>query len=87
MYGGMRGMKGLVTETSVLDPDEGIRFRGYSIPECQRLLPKVSGGNEPLPEALFWLLCTGEIPTQQQIDNLSRVSLTLVLLYIIIYIN
>ncbi|KAL6082501.1 hypothetical protein STEG23_002750, partial [Scotinomys teguina] len=26
MYGVMRGMKGLVYETSVLDPDEGIRF-------------------------------------------------------------
>ena len=25
MYGGMRGMKGLVTETSVLDPEE-VRF-------------------------------------------------------------
>ena len=41
MYGGMRSMKGLVTETSVLDADEGIRFRGYTIPECQELLPKV----------------------------------------------
>ena len=41
LYGGMRGMKGLVTETSVLDADEGIRFRGYTIPECQELLPKV----------------------------------------------
>ncbi|EDS31880.1 citrate synthase [Culex quinquefasciatus] len=40
MYGGMRGIKGLVCETSVLDPDEGIRFRGLSIPECQKVLPK-----------------------------------------------
>ena len=50
MYGGMRGIRGLVTETSVLDPDEGIRFRGYTIPECQELLPKAPGGEEPLPE-------------------------------------
>ena len=50
MYGGMRGIHGLVTETSVLDPDEGIRFRGYTIPECQELLPKAPGGEEPLPE-------------------------------------
>ena len=49
-------MKGLVTETSVLDADEGIRFRGYTIPECQELLPKAPGGQEPLPEGLFWLL-------------------------------
>ncbi|XP_058021910.1 citrate synthase, mitochondrial [Ahaetulla prasina] len=72
VYGGMRGMKGLIYETSVLDPDEGIRFRGYSIPECQKLLPKAPGGAEPLPEGLFWLLVTGEIPTQEQVTWVSR---------------
>jgi len=71
MYGGMRGMKGLVTETSVLDADEGIRFRGYTIPECQELLPKGPGGQEPLPEGLFWLLMTGDIPTEEQVKGLS----------------
>merc|ERR1712186_121051 len=71
MYGGMRGMKGLVTETSVLDADEGIRFRGYTIPECQELLPKAPGGTEPLPEGLFWLLLTGEVPTEEQVRGLS----------------
>ena len=39
----MRGILGLVTETSVLDPEEGIRFRGYSIPECQDKLPRAEG--------------------------------------------
>merc|ERR1712001_121330 len=72
MYGGMRGMKGLVTETSVLDPEEGIRFRGYTIPECQELLPKAAGGEEPLPEGLFWLLVTGEIPSEEQVRSLSK---------------
>ncbi len=72
MYGGMRGMKGLVTETSVLDPDEGIRFRGFSIPECQQKLPTAPGGEEPLPEGLFWLLLTGEIPTEAQVRGLSK---------------
>jgi len=72
MYGGMRGMKGLVTETSVLDADEGIRFRGYTIPECQDLLPRAPGGGEPLPEGLFWLLVTGEIPTEAQVKSLSE---------------
>jgi len=71
MYGGMRGIKGLVTETSVLDPEEGIRFRGYTIPECQELLPHAEGGEEPLPEGLFWLLVTGEIPTQEQVAAVS----------------
>lgn len=27
--------QGLLWETSLLDPEEGIRFRGYSIPDCQ----------------------------------------------------
>ena len=73
MYGGMRGIKGLVTETSVLDPDEGIRFRGYSIPECQKLLPKAAGGEEPLPEGLFWLLLTGQVPSQEQVAAITKV--------------
>lgn len=61
-------MKGMVTETSVLDPDEGIRFRGYSIPECQKMLPKAPGGEEPIPEGIWWLLCTGDIPTNKQVS-------------------
>merc|ERR1712055_776887 len=71
LYGGMR-MKGLVTETSVLDTEEGIRFRGYTIPECQELLPKAPGGEEPLPEGLFWLLLTGQIPSEAQVRALSK---------------
>ena len=42
-------------ETSLLDAQEGIRFRGYSIPELQQKLPKAHGGTEPLPEGLFHL--------------------------------
>lgn len=68
----MRGIRAMVWECSVLDPDEGIRFRGLSIPECQKLLPKADGGEEPLPEGLFWLLLTGEIPSQSQVKQLSR---------------
>lgn len=71
-YGGMRGIKGLVTETSVLDANEGIEFRGYTIPQCQKLLPKAPGGLEPLPEGLFWLLMTGQIPTQAQVNGISK---------------
>ncbi|RKF56446.1 Citrate synthase, mitochondrial [Golovinomyces cichoracearum] len=71
VYGGARGIKSLVWEGSVLDAEEGIRFRGKTIPECQKLLPKAPGGNEPLPEGLFWLLLTGEIPTEQQVRDLS----------------
>lgn len=72
LYGGMRGIKGLITETSVLDADFGIRFRGYSIPECKEQLPKAQGGIEPLPEGLFWLLCTGKIPSEAQVQAISK---------------
>jgi citrate synthase len=71
-YGGMRGVKCMVWETSLLDPMEGIRFRGYSIPEVREKLPKVKGGEEPLPEGIFWLLLTGELPTKKEVKELTR---------------
>lgn len=52
VYGGARGIKALVWEGSVLDSEEGIRFRGKTIPECQEILPKAPGGKEPLPEGM-----------------------------------
>jgi citrate (Si)-synthase, eukaryotic len=65
IYQGMRGITGLVSETSLLDSKEGIRFRGYSIPELQEKLPKANGGNEPLPEGLFYLMLIGDLPTEE----------------------
>jgi citrate synthase len=65
VYQGMRGITGLVSETSLLDSKEGIRFRGYSIPELQEKLPKANGGTEPLPEGLFYLMLIGELPTEE----------------------
>lgn len=65
VYQGMRGITGLVSETSLLDSKEGIRFRGYSIPELQEKLPKAPGGTEPLPEGLFYLMLIGELPTDE----------------------
>ena len=68
IYQGMRGMTGLVTETSLLDANEGIRFRGYSIPELKEKLPNAKGGNEPLPEALFHLMLLGELPSREEAE-------------------
>ncbi len=73
VYQGMRGMIGLVTETSLLDANEGIRFRGFSIPELIEKLPKAEGGSQPLPEGLFHLMLLGEIPSQNDVDHLSAV--------------
>jgi citrate synthase len=71
IYTGMRGMTGLVTETSQLDPQEGIRFRGYSIPEIQKHLPKAPNSSEPLPEGLFFLMLLGELPDEKDVHDLS----------------
>ena len=72
MYGGMKGIIGLVTETSKLDPEEGIRFRGYSIPELREKLPKAPGGYEPLPEGIFYLMLIGKLPTEEEVVNISK---------------
>jgi citrate synthase len=73
VYQGMRGITGLVTETSLLDAQEGIRFRGYSIPELQVCLPKAPGGGEPLPEGLFHLMLLGELPNQEDVESITNI--------------
>lgn len=73
IYQGMRGITGLVSETSLLDAQEGIRFRGYSIPELQQKLPKAKNGNEPLPEGLFYLMLIGELPTEEDVHHVTSV--------------
>merc|ERR1712232_623466 len=70
--GGMRGIKCMVSETSLLDPMEGIRYRGRTLQECNELLPKAGPGSKVgLPEAAFWLLLTGEIPTDAEVHALN----------------
>jgi citrate synthase len=61
--GGARSVKCMLWDCSALDPMEGIRFRGFTIPEIQEKLPRAPGGTEPLPEAIFYLLLTGDLPT------------------------
>lgn len=71
VYHGMKGMIGMVTETSKLDAEEGIRFRGYSIPELREKLPRGKGG-ENLPEGIFYLLLTGDLPTEDEASEVSN---------------
>ena len=70
--GGMRDIKGMVWETSLLDAQEGIRFRGHTIPDLQKKLPTIPGGTEPLPEGLLWLLLTGDIPTVAEAKSVTE---------------
>jgi citrate synthase len=65
--GGMRGVKCLTTDISYLDPFEGIRFRGYTIPETLEKLPIAPGGEMPFVEGHLYLLLTGDIPTEAQV--------------------
>ena len=73
IYQGMRGITGIVSETSLLDAQEGIKFRGYTIPELQEKLPKAHDGNEPLPEGLFYLMLVGDLPTEDDVHHVSAV--------------
>jgi len=73
IYQGMRGITGLVTETSLLDSQEGIRFRGYSIPDLRVKLPKAPDGSEPLPEGLFYLMLLGELPNDDDAHHITNV--------------
>jgi citrate synthase len=78
----------MLWESSVLDPNEvrllnlfsyqatiyaqGIRFHGLSIPDCQQRLPAAPGGKEIIAESMFWLLLTGNVPTEAETRQLSR---------------
>ena len=62
VFGGMRGIKGLVCDTSVVDPDKGLYVRGIPIGELAHRLP----------EEIFYLLCTGELPDSEALASLQQ---------------
>ena len=59
-YGGMRGVKGMVCDTSVVEPDKGLIIRGIPVLEL----------TDKLPEEIFWLLLTGELPSAEELKSL-----------------
>jgi citrate synthase len=61
-YGGMRGVKALVCDTSVVPPDKGLIIRGRPIAELK----------DKLPEAVFYLLITGEMPDDAALEDLKK---------------
>ncbi|MGC1375764.1 MAG: citrate (Si)-synthase [Anaerolineales bacterium] len=72
VYGGMRDIKSLVTDISYVDPAEGIRFRGYTIPEVVAALPKPSGAAAPYVGGLYHLLLLGEVPTKVEAEEVEH---------------
>jgi citrate synthase len=71
ILGGMRGIKCLVTDISYLDPNEGIRYRGYTLPEVINKLPKPPNSDMPYVEGLLFLLLTGDIPTHEEVADVA----------------
>jgi citrate synthase len=71
ILGGMRGIKSLVSDISYLDPMEGIRYRGYTLPEVFEKLPKAPNSEMPTVESLFYLLLTGDIPNEEQASEVA----------------
>jgi citrate synthase len=59
-YGGMRGVKSLVCDTSEVPPDKGLIIRGIPVSQL----------TEQLPEETLWLLMTGENPTGAELADL-----------------
>ena len=62
VFGGMRGVKGLVCDTSVVEPDKGLVVRGFPIGDLKNRLP----------EEIFYLLCTGELPDSEALASLQQ---------------
>jgi len=59
---GMRGVKGLVCDTSAVSADKGLIIRGYPVMDITHILP----------EEVFYLLLTGDLPNQEQLADLQN---------------
>lgn len=60
IFGGMRGMKALICNTSFVDPYKGLYICGRQVPEFAH----------STPEEVFFLLCTGEFPDENELTEL-----------------
>ena len=67
--GGARGVRCLVTDISYLDPMEGIRFRGKTIPEVFEALPKAPGCDYASVESFWYFMLTGDVPTMEEAEE------------------
>ena len=59
-YGGMRGVKSQVCDTSTVSPETGLIVRGIPLAEI----------TDRCPEEMFWLLLTGELPDAASLKEL-----------------
>lgn len=61
-HGGMRGVKAMICDTSLVEPDKGLIIRGYPLLDIQDLWP----------EEIFLLLLTGEKPSKDDLEDLQK---------------
>jgi citrate synthase len=66
ILGGIRGVQISISDVSYVDPMEGVRFRGYTIPETLEKLPKAQGTRYPMMGGLYYLLLSGQLPTHEE---------------------
>ena len=69
VIGGMRGLPGMLYETSKLHPVDGINYRGKDLYDIRENAPKTVPGGQPIPEGVLWLLLTGEFPSDSEIKD------------------
>jgi citrate synthase len=61
-FGGMRGVKGMICDTSLVEPDKGLIIRGTPILEL----------TDKLPEEIFYMLLIGELPSESDLKDLQK---------------
>lgn len=66
IYSGIRGVQINVSDISYIDPQQGIRIRGYSIPDLIEVLPKAKNSNYPLAGGIYYLLMVDQVPTYDE---------------------
>lgn len=59
-FGGMRGVKIMICDTSEVPPDKGLIIRGIPVKELA----------DKLPEEVMWLLFVGKLPTAEETKDL-----------------
>jgi len=69
---GMRGINGMLTQTSDLSAMDGIKYQGIPLREACKVLPSAKGGETPLPEGAIWLLLTGEVPKNDMVEAVTK---------------
>ena len=74
VIGGMRGLPGMLYETSKLHPTDGIEYRGHDLFSIREKAPKTVPGGQPIPEGILWLLLTGEFPSELEINDFKNES-------------